>query len=87
MQQAAQGREEAPFVVGGGVSALQWGKVGQRHVLCLGELNDSLRAAGERTIWVFDEDRGEARQLTLFPAHRTPPGGPEAVQMRLDEGL
>ena len=62
------------------------GKVAQRHVLYLGELNDSQRAAWERTISVFDEGRGESRQLALFPADRTPPvDGPEAVQVRLDE--
>lgn len=61
------------------------GKVAQRHVLYLGELNDSQRAAWERTIAVFDEDRGESRQLALFPADRTPPtNGAEAVQVRLD---
>ena len=62
------------------------GKVAQRHVLYLGELNDSQRAAWERTIAVFDEDRGESRQLALFPSDRTPPpDGAEAVQVRLDE--
>lgn len=62
------------------------GKVAQRHVLYLGELNDSQRVAWERTIAVFDEGRGEARQLALFPSDRTPPpGGTEAVQVRLDE--
>ena len=43
------------------------GKVAQRHVLYLGELNDSQRRAWERTVTVFDESRGESRQLALFP--------------------
>jgi len=62
------------------------GKVAQRHVLYLGEINDSQRLAWERSLAVFDEDRGESRQLALFPADRTPPvDGTEAVQVRLDE--
>lgn len=61
------------------------GKVAQRHVLYLGEINDSQRLAWERTIAVFDEQQGAERQLALFPADRTPPTeGAEAVQVRLD---
>ncbi len=61
------------------------GKVAQRHVLYLGEINDSQRRAWERTIAVFDERAGESRQLALFPADRTPPmDGAAAVQVRLD---
>jgi len=62
------------------------GKIAQRHVLYLGEINDSQRCAWEKTISVFDETQGAARQLALFPADRVPPeGGAEAVQVRLDE--
>jgi hypothetical protein len=61
------------------------GKVAQRHVLYLGEINDSQRVAWERTIAVFDERENETRQLALFPADRTPPAaGAEALQVRLD---
>ena len=61
------------------------GKVAQRHVLYLGEINDSQRRAWERTLTVFDEPSGESRQLALFPADRTPPAdGAEAVQVRLE---
>jgi len=61
------------------------GKVAQRHVLYLGEINDSQRLAWERTIAVFDEHPSALRQLSLFPADRTPPiGGADAVQVRLD---
>jgi hypothetical protein len=62
------------------------GRVAQRHVLYLGEINDSERLAWERSIAVFDEGRGEERQMALFPADRTPPGdAAAAVQVRLDE--
>ena len=61
-------------------------KVAHRHVLYLGEINDSQRTAWERTIAVIDERDGEARQLALFPADRTPPpGGVETLQVRLSE--
>lgn len=61
------------------------GKVAQRHVVYLGEINDSQRLAWERTIAVFDEEPCQVRQLSLFPADRTPPlGGADAVQVRLD---
>lgn len=61
------------------------GKVAQRHVLYLGELNDSQLRAWERTVTVFDEDQGESRQLALFPSDRQPPSdGTAAIQVRLD---
>lgn len=62
------------------------GKVAHRHVLYLGEINDSQRLAWERTIAVVDERDGTPHQLALFPADRTPPPGEvEAVQVRLSE--
>ena len=61
-------------------------KVAHRHVLYLGEINDSQRVAWERTIAVVDERDGEARQLALFPSDRTPPpGGVDTLQVRLSE--
>lgn len=61
-------------------------KVAHRHVLYLGEINDSQRLAWERTIAVIDERDGEARQLALFPADRPPPpGGVDTLQVRLSE--
>ncbi len=61
-------------------------KVAHRHVLYLGEINDSQRLAWERTIAVIDERDGTPRQLALFPADRTPPPSEvEAVQVRLSE--
>jgi transposase len=59
-------------------------KVAHRHVLYLGEINDSQRAAWERTIAVVDERDGAPRQMALFPVDRTPPPGEvEALQVRL----
>ena len=61
------------------------GQVTQRHVLYLGEINDSQRAAWQKSIAVFDEQDGQARQCALFPEDRTPPPGETpAVQVRLD---
>lgn len=61
-------------------------KVAHRHVLYLGEINDSQRLAWERTIAVIDERDGAPRQLALFPADRTPPPSEvETVQVRLSE--
>ena len=62
------------------------GKVAHRHVLYLGEINDSQRLQWERSIAVFDERGGDERQLALFPSDRTPPaGGADALQVRLSE--
>ena len=61
------------------------GSVLQRHVLYLGEINDSQRAAWQKSITVFDEQEGHARQCALFPADRTPTvSDTPAVQVRLD---
>lgn len=61
-------------------------KVAHRHVLYLGEINDSQRLAWERTIAVVDERDGMPRQLALFPADRTPPPSEvETLQVRLSE--
>jgi hypothetical protein len=45
----------------------------QRHVLYLGEINGSQRAAWCRSIEVFDEDRTAAAQMALFPEGRPAP--------------
>lgn len=37
-----------------------------RHVLCLGEINDTQRVAWEHTIAVIDERDGQAKQMALF---------------------
>ena len=63
------------------------GEVAHRHVLYLGELNDSQRAAWQRALDVVDECTGESRQMALFPADRAAlatSGQIEALQVRLD---
>jgi transposase len=49
------------------------GRVVQRQVLYLGEINDSQREAWCRVIEAFDEDTQRRTQLALFPAHREVP--------------
>lgn len=62
------------------------GRVVQRPVLYLGEINDSQQAAWCRLIEAFDEGSGRHRQLALFPAERPLPDQAEGfgVQVRLD---
>jgi Transposase DDE domain len=58
----------------------------QRQVLYLGEINDSQKAAWCRCIEVFEEPRGEWRQVALFPEDREAPElAHEAVHVRLHE--
>jgi hypothetical protein len=49
---------------------LDGGRVVQRHVLYLGEINSSQAAAWRKAIEVFDEDVGRPRTLALFPEDR-----------------
>lgn len=61
-------------------------RVVQRHVLYLGELNDSQRAAWQKSIAVFDEADGRSHQCALFPEDRMPPlTATPVVQVRLDQ--
>src|SRR3712207_3419724 len=62
------------------------GRVVQRPVLYLGEINDSQREAWCRVIEGFDEDSRQPRQLALFPAERALPDHAKAygVQVRLE---
>jgi hypothetical protein len=68
------------------------GRVVQRQVLYLGEINDSQQAAWRRTIEVFAEDPGGqggnrpalARQMTLFPEGGAPAPGDDGLG---DDGL
>jgi transposase len=58
-------------------------KIVQRHVLYLGEINDSQHAAWCKTIDVFQGKH--KRQIALFPEDRlAPPLDCEVVQIRLD---
>jgi Transposase DDE domain len=63
------------------------GRVVQRHVLYLGEINSSQAAAWRKAIEVFDEDAGRARTLALFPEDRCEAvaGDASVVQLRLSE--
>ncbi len=59
------------------------GRVAQRQVLYLGEINDSQREAWRKTIEVFDE--GSRRQVALFPEGSMPDDDATAVGLRLNE--
>jgi hypothetical protein len=63
------------------------GRVVQRHVLYLGEINSSQAAAWRKAIEVFDEDAGRSRTLALFPEDRCEAvaGDASVVQLRLSE--
>jgi transposase len=57
----------------------------QRQVLYLGEINDSQQQVWRRTLEVFDEDRQQYRQLSLFPDDRPlPPGAVDSISVKLD---
>ncbi len=61
-------------------------KVVHRQVLYLGEINDSQRAAWERSLAVIDERDGQSRQMALFPDDRTPTlSEVDTLQVRLSE--
>ena len=55
----------------------------QRHVLYLGEINDSQREAWRKTIEVQDE--GLRRQVSLFPAQSLPADSVNAIGVLLNE--
>jgi transposase len=62
------------------------GRIVQRHVLYLGEINDSQLMAWRKSISVFDEEQKVERTLALFPEDRCPEVGDEtAVAIRLKE--
>jgi transposase len=63
------------------------GRVVQRQVLYLGEINDSQHEAWCRVIEAFDEQAQLPRQLALFPADRTLPDHAAAygIQVRLGQ--
>src|SRR6202008_4267446 len=47
------------------------GRVVQRHLLYLGEINDTQELAWRRSIEVLEEGAPQPRTLSLFPEHRT----------------
>jgi len=62
------------------------GRIVQRQVLYLGEINDSQEAAWQKTIRVFDEQRQGYRQIALFPAeHPLPADAADALSVKLTE--
>jgi hypothetical protein len=63
------------------------GRMVQRHVLYLGEINSSQAAAWRKAIEVFDEDAGRPRTLALFAEDRCEVVCTDAatVQLRLSE--
>jgi transposase len=64
------------------------GRVLQRHVLYLGEINSSQEVAWRKTIEVFGENPSDSRTVALFPADRPAPlgqEGQEVVQIQLDQ--
>ena len=63
------------------------GRVVDRHVLYLGEINDSQREAWLKSIEAFDETHQQQRRLALFPADREIPDYANGigVQVRLSE--
>ena len=62
---------------------LEDGRVVQRHLLYLGEINSSQAVAWRKAIEVFDEDAGRARTLTLFPEDRCEVVADDASIVRL----
>jgi hypothetical protein len=62
------------------------GRVVQRQVLYLGEINDSQQAAWCKSIEVLDRENASAQQMALFNADRPAPElDCEVVQVRLSE--
>jgi hypothetical protein len=63
------------------------GRVVQRHVLYLGEINSSQAAVWRKAIEVLDDDAGHPRTMALFPEDRCAAVASDAsiVQLRLSE--
>ena len=63
------------------------GRVVQRHVLYLGEINSSQATVWRKAIEVLDEDAGHPRTMALFPEDRCAAVASDAsvVQLRLSE--
>src|SRR5450631_2769168 len=59
------------------------GRIAQRQVLYLGEINASQREAWRKTIEVQDE--GRRRQVALFPAGSMPADDVDAIGVHLSE--
>jgi transposase len=60
------------------------GKTVQRMLMYLGEINDAQQAAWRKTMAVFDEDKQDYRNLSLFPEDRPiPADAVDGLQVRL----
>ena len=65
---------------------LRTGKMAQRRVLYLGEINDTQQAAWRKTLEVFDESERRFTELSLFPEDRdVPQDAVNSVQIKLDK--
>jgi hypothetical protein len=65
---------------------LRSGKVVQRRVLYLGEINDSQQAAWRKSLEVFDEAGDRYTTLSLFPEDRVVPADAvNGIQVKLSE--
>ena len=62
------------------------GRVVQRQVLYLGEINTTQEAAWRKTIEIFEEGQPRPTTIALFPEERVEPVGAEQiVQIRLGD--
>jgi hypothetical protein len=64
------------------------GRVSQRHVLYLGEINDAQERAWARAVEVFPDESGPPQTMALFPEERLDSMGDEGlptVRLRLKE--
>src|SRR5437870_13318100 len=65
---------------------LRSGKVAQRQVLYLGDINDSQQAAWRKTPEVFEDEQHRFTPLSLFPEDRpVPADAVDSVQVKLNE--
>src|SRR5581483_7760031 len=65
---------------------IQGGRVVQRHVLYLGEINSSQQEAWRKTIEVLEAGQDRPRTIALFPEDRVPEMGDDSiVPIRLDQ--
>src|SRR6266508_4642120 len=48
------------------------GRIVQRHVLYLGEINDHQQAAWQKTVEIFEHGQPQPRTVALFPEERAP---------------
>ncbi len=65
------------------MSSSSGGRVVQKHVLHLGEINDSQELAWRRSIEVPDEEADRPKTLALFPEDRCAETLPDASIVRL----